>query len=216
MQNIPIFTTENGVASLTLKEIPYSKKAYISIQDTSDPEDFLNECVDFCFAAGAQEFYATGDTFLEQFPLHTIIYEMKRENSGLPNTDACLFPVQEVTLERWREIYNSRMSEVSNSAYLTARDVQKYVRDGGAYFVHKNDQLLGIGVAKDDVVENVISVVPGAGQNVLLALMSALTGDTARLIVAKDNVKAIELYERLGFIKTREISRWYKILRDVK
>ena len=32
MQNIPVFTTENGVASLTLKEIPYAKKAIAGIE----------------------------------------------------------------------------------------------------------------------------------------------------------------------------------------
>lgn len=216
MQNIPMFTTENGVASLTLQEIPYSKKAYVTIQDASNPKDFLKECIDFCFAVGAEALFATGNAFLEEFPLHTIIYEMKCENSGMPTTDACLFPVQEVTLECWREIYNSRMQGVPNSAYLTSRDAMKYIRDGGAYFVHRNDQLLGIGIVKGNIIENVVSVVRGAGQDVLLALMSALPEDTVSLIVAEDNRKAVALYERLGFIKSREISRWYKIPKDVK
>ncbi len=216
MQNIPMFTTENGVASLTLKEIPYTHKAYITIQDSSQPKDFLKECVDFCRAVGAEEFYATGHIFLEGFPLHTIIYEMKRSVAGLPETDACLFPAQEKTLQKWREIYNCRMSGVSHSVFMTAMDAQRYIREGSAYFVHKNDTLLGIGIAKGDRVEAVISVVPGSGRDVLLALISTLTEDPASLTVANDNQPAIALYERLGFVKTREISRWYKIFEDVK
>ncbi len=216
MQNIPMFTTENGIASLTLKEIPYTHKAYITIQDTSQPVEFLRECVDFCSAVGAEEFYAAGHHCLENFPLHTIIFEMKRPVSGLPETDACIFPVQEKTMEQWREIYNTRMSGVSNSAFMTVKDAARYVREGSAYFVHSNGKLLGIGVAKGDTIEAVISVVSGAGQDVLLSLLSALTEDVARLVVASDNQPAIALYDRLGFVKTRETERWYQIFKDVK
>lgn len=216
MQNIPMFTTENGVASLTLKEIPYTHKAYITIQDTSQPKAFLTECVDFCRAVGAEEFYATGHSFLEDYPLHTNIYEMKRSIAGLPETDSCLFPVQEKTMEKWREIYNRRMSAVSNAAFMSVTDARRHIREGSAYFVHKNGELLGIGIAKGGTVDSVISVVPGSGQAVLLALLSALTEDMVSLTVAGDNLRAIALYERLGFVKTREISRWYQFFEDVK
>ena len=33
MKNIPIFTTDWGVATLLLKEIPYKEIAYVKIQD---------------------------------------------------------------------------------------------------------------------------------------------------------------------------------------
>ena len=33
MRDFPIFTTEYGVSSLTLKEIPYKKQAFICIRD---------------------------------------------------------------------------------------------------------------------------------------------------------------------------------------
>ncbi|MBR3978403.1 MAG: hypothetical protein IKJ94_02125 [Oscillospiraceae bacterium] len=211
-----MFTTENGIASLTLKEIPYTHKAYITIQDASQPRELLAECVDFCRAVGAEEFYATGHNFLESFPLHTTIYEMKRPISDLPETDACLFPVQEKTMEQWRNIYNCRMSGVSNAAFMTIADAQRHIREGNAYFVHRNGTLLGIGIAGGERIENVISVVPGSGQAVLSALLSVLSGEIAGLIVADDNRRAVALYERLGFVKTREISRWYKIFLDVK
>ena len=54
MRNIPVFTTEFGVGSLILREIPYRQEAYIRIQDTGQPEIFLKECVDFCKTAGAE------------------------------------------------------------------------------------------------------------------------------------------------------------------
>ena len=48
MRDLPMFTTENGVGSLVLKEIPYNGTAYITIHSSSFPTDFLKECADFC------------------------------------------------------------------------------------------------------------------------------------------------------------------------
>jgi len=58
MRNIPIFDTPYGVASLVLKEIPYSSKAYITVQSCLDLDQLLEECVSFCRAVGAEEIYA--------------------------------------------------------------------------------------------------------------------------------------------------------------
>ena len=41
MKDFPLFTTENGVASLILKEIPYRSEAYIILRDTQSPEALL-------------------------------------------------------------------------------------------------------------------------------------------------------------------------------
>ena len=48
MKDLPLFTTEHGVASLVLKEIPYQKTAYIILRDSLEPEALLKECADFC------------------------------------------------------------------------------------------------------------------------------------------------------------------------
>ena len=40
--------------------------------------------------------------------------------------------------------------------------------------------------------------------------MSLLQGETMTLEVASTNEKAIALYERLGFVKTKELRRWYE------
>ena len=216
MQNIPLFTTENGIASLTLQEIPYTGKAYVRIQDASEPGNLLGECVDFCKAAGADEVFATGHSCLTEYPLHTTLIQMQRQKDGLPETDACLFPVQEKTLEQWRTIHNEKMCGVSNSAFMTLAEAKKILQQGKGYFVHRDQELLGIGVATGNTVETVISLAPGAGRDVLLALMGALFSEDVLLEVASDNIRAIKLYEKLGFIKIKEISSWYKIFDNVK
>ena len=52
MKDIPVFTTEFGVASLILKEIPYRREAYIRIQTTQQPQELLKECISFCRMCG--------------------------------------------------------------------------------------------------------------------------------------------------------------------
>ena len=70
MRDFPVFSTENGVGSLVLKEIPYNGAAYVTIHSSSFPTEFLNECVEFCRAVGARDVYAAGDDCLRQYPLH--------------------------------------------------------------------------------------------------------------------------------------------------
>ena len=55
MRDLPMFTTEFGVASLILKEIPYREEAYILVQSTQEPEKLLRECIDFCRAVRYNE-----------------------------------------------------------------------------------------------------------------------------------------------------------------
>ena len=98
MKDFPFFTTQNGIASLTLKEIPYSKAAYITIRDTQQPEELLEECIAFCKMAGAEEIFASNHSILDKYPLHTQIIRMSRPREGLQDTDAALFPVGEKTV----------------------------------------------------------------------------------------------------------------------
>lgn len=209
MKDIPMFTTEYGIASLTLGEIPYTGKAYIRLQATEQPEQLLQECLDFCRACGGEVFYATGHSWLERFPLHTAVVEMRCGAASLPQTDAALFPVLPETLEKWREIYNEKMKNIPNAAYLSQMAAKAMLSSGDGYFVHRDGVLLGIGKASAGKIEAVASLQKGAGRDVTLALASLLTGDTVSLEVATANEKAVKLYASLGFIAVRELSRWY-------
>ena len=209
MKDIPMFTTEYGIASLILGQIPYTGIAYIRLQATEQPEQLLQECVGFCRACGAETFYATGSSWLEQLPLHTAVVEMRCSAASLPQTDACLFPVLPETMEQWRGIYNEKMKAVPNAAYLSQRETKDLLEKSCGYFVHRGGQLLGIGKVDGGKLDAIASVVPGAGRDVVLALCSAITGDTVSLEVATANERAVRLYEKLGFVATAELSRWY-------
>lgn len=210
MKDFPVFTTENGVASLILKEIPYRGEAYIHLRDSQNPQALLEECVSFCTACGAKAVYAAGNPILENYPLHTAILEMR----GVPNIEveqiASLFPVTETTAGRWRELHNRAMAQVSNAGTLEQRDEEELTK-GGAYFVHQQGELLGIGYLKEDCIVALAACKPGAGKQVLHSLCSVCPGIQLRLEVASTNERAIGLYERMGFLKVREISRWYRV-----
>lgn len=211
MKDFPVFPTSHGAASLTLKEIPYRREAYIKIQSTQEPELLLEECIGFCTACGAERIYASGHDFLEQFPLHTSVYQMKGclflSEEEIPS----MFPVTEATVSKWREIYNDKMQRVDNASTLEARDESEILRSGGAYFVHRSGELLGIGWLVEDKLAALAAVKPGAGEMVCKAMQSLIPQQTITLEVASTNQKAIRLYERLGFLKTEELSRWYRV-----
>lgn len=211
MKDIPVFTTENGVASLTLREIPYRGIAYIKIQSSLEPDALVEECAEFCAACGAGKIVATGHPALEKYPFRNAVIQRRRSLDGLPDTDAALFPVQERSLKKWLEIYNTGMRNVANAAWMTEKDGIEMLQKGDGYFVHRGDTLLGIGRASGGKIGAIVAVQKGAGADVVLALCHALTADTAMLEVASNNERAVRLYDRLGFMPTAELSRWYWI-----
>lgn len=212
MKDLPIFSTEHGVASLALKQIPFNGSAYITLQDSLQPQELLRECCDFCIAVGAESIYATGHSCLEEFQLHTAILLMRCLREKLTDTDAVLVPVRPATLAQFRRIYNDAMKTVANASYMAAKDAEQIRVKGSGYFVYREKMLVGIGVAYGKRIDAVIAMIPGCGQDTLLTLNRALSGPYAEVEVASSNTRAMRLYDKLGFQTVRELSRWYKII----
>ncbi len=211
MKDIPMFTTEYGIASLVLKEISYRQEAYIIIQASEEPGELLKECISFCRMVGAEKIYARGHELLESYPLHCAIHEMRGTVSLDEEKVKCLWPVTEENVEQWRKLLNNKLSSVDNAATLERRDEKEILESGGAYFVHDSGELLGAGWIVDGELKLIASVQKGMGECVLHTLLSTVTEQTIRLQVASTNSKAIRFYERMGFVTTGEISRWHRI-----
>lgn len=212
MRDFPMFTTEFGVASLILKEIPYRGEAYIIIQDTQQPEELLQECISFCRMCGAEKVYARGHEIVRNSPLHCAIYEMRAPVQPDESKIANLWPVTEETVTRWRQLMNERLRTVDNAATLEKKDEAEILSSGGAYFVHSGGELLGAGWVVDDELKLLASAQLGMGERVLHTLLSVIPAHQARLEVASTNERAIRLYEKYGFMKTAEHRRWYRVL----
>ena len=212
MRDIPAFTTENGVAGIILKEIPYNQTAYVTIHDSLDPDALLQECLGFCRAVGAQRVFVAEYPGIQNIALHSRILRMSASKAQLEESDAYIFPVTEQTAERFRNLYNEKMAETDHAAFLSVQGMKELLEKGSAYFIHKNEQLLGIGIGSGDTLDAVASTVAGAGETVVRTMCHALSGESVFLEVSSTNTRAIRLYERLGFAVIGEGSRWYKIL----
>ena len=213
MRDFPFFTTEYGVSGLVLKEIPYKETAYIQIRDVQNEYfgENLAECVSFCRMCGAEKIYAAGHEMLEKYPLYTEVIQMRGTVSEDGQKVKSLFPVTQKTVSQWRTIYNKRMGGVDNAATLESRDEKRILESGGAYFVHEDGKVLGIGWLEDNRILAIAAVEKGAGEAVMHTLLSLIREESAIVEVASTNIAAIRLYEKLGFVKTALIASWYRV-----
>lgn len=214
MKDIPAFVTENGVAALSLQQIPYTGFAHITIYSSMALIEFLGECVGFCRAAGAEWILACGQAGLEKFPVYTRILSMQMP---MPESkeQACLFPVTEQTVDEWLAVYNNAMKDVPNASFLSKQTGKSILQKNSAYFVHDDGELLGIGVVENDTILAIASCKKGAGERVMHTLCGALCGDFVKLEVAENNIPAMRLYKRMGFVVTGVKNTWYDVTKKV-
>lgn len=211
MRDIPFFTTEYGIAGIVLREIPYQGDAYVHIHTATQLQGLIEECIAFCRAAGAERIYARGDAGLEKYPVFTRILKMQCLCSQMPQTDACVYPVVQQTVSQWLQIYREKIRGVPSAAWMTNADARALLAAGNAYFVHRDGKLLGIGIVSGNELQWVASVEKGAGKDVVSALCHCITQEEVWLTVSADNHKAMQLYEKLGFVVTQELAKWHKI-----
>jgi hypothetical protein len=211
MRNISFFDTPFGIASLVLKEIPYSACAYITVQSALDLDKLLEECVSFCRIVGAEKIYATGSADLSRYPLWMQVLQMQASTTDLGATSAKMEQVSDTTITDWIEIYNRKMAGIDNASYMTQRDGKEMLSRGDGYFVCREGERLGILMAADGKLHALASVTTGGGVECMRALAKNYPKTPITLEVASTNHKAIHLYKSLDFAEIGVVSSWYKI-----
>lgn len=212
MRNIPIFTAEYGIASLILDQIPYTATAYVHIRSVSNLGAFLEECKDFCRAAGAEKIFATGarlDDYPPVYEIFTFKRPLRREEQPLT---ASLVQISEQTLDQWLDAYHSAIAHIDGAAYLSKLEAKRLLLDGHTYFVFDDNRLLGIGIVKGENIDVIASLVPGCGTRVFHTLCQCLSGPDVVVNVASTNLRAIRFYKKLGFALDSCKEKWYQIL----
>lgn len=209
VRDIPIFTTEQGIASLELSQIPGKGCAYVRLRDVREGKlvPFLEECESFCTNAGAERIFASGEGLEAVLPEQAVIWEM--EGPIQPASGASLILVTEKTVESWRQRYNEAMQPVDHARLLAWTDRSRILESGGAYFVCGEEGPLGLGWAEGQKLLALAAFLPGQGARVLKTLMGLVPGNKLTLEVASTNLRALRLYERFGFQKIKVVDRWY-------
>ena len=67
---------------------------------------------------------------------------------------------------------------------------------------------------EDNKLLALVSSRPGMGETVARTLFTTVNEDRIVLTVVSTNQRAIRLYERMGFVKIGEVSRWYRVWED--
>ena len=211
MKNIPVFSTENGIASITLDQIPYNQSAYIHMQDVSDFPEFVTECIGFCKAAGAEQIYATGLDDLKDYSVYTHILQLEILKANIPGDIGEMIPVTMETFSTWKNAYNQSMRNVPGAAGADNKRAKQILENKEAYFVRYAGEIIGLGVVSANTVHAIVSFVPRMGQTILKTLSSKIESDRFTLEVAENNFPAMKLYERCKCQSIQRILTWYTI-----
>lgn len=223
MNNIPVYFSSGGTASLILREIPFCGKAYILLR-TIFPgglSPLVEDCVQFCREAGAKECYiASADGGILPNLSHAYdIYYMAGKKSLFPDLH-CPFILKPLTKENetlYLEIYNRCFSGTSHAAGYDYGQLQRIHRTGQqGFLVYTPDgNICGMGELHENELA-AVGLLPeyrgmGLSPALTVELLKHCPGEDITLTVVSDNEAAIALYERLSFRISKIESHWYKV-----
>lgn len=202
MKDLPVFTGCCGVATLVLHEIPYRKEAYVLVRSVfTTLEAFLEECENFCKAAGAESVYYGGEGDFSSYPIHASLVERSAAVKNLPATDAAAVAVTAQEEKKWLRLYQERFRTVPAASSCPSME--------NLYFILKDHSLIGLGQVTENKLCSVASLKPGAGKDCVCALAARCTGETVTLLCAEQNLPAMKLYDRLGFSRGKIKEVWF-------
>lgn len=223
MNNIPVFFSKGGTATLILREIPFTGTAYVLLR-TVFPDALsilIEECDGFCRECGAAHvlFSMADGSALEGLSHAYDIYAMRGTRDLFPSVP-CPFTFLPMTKENSREyqdLYNRCFSEVSHALSYDYGQLQRILRTGQQAFIVRTPE--GISCGMGELHGNELAAVgllpeyrgKGLSLPLTLGLLSHCPGSEITLTVVSDNNAAIALYESLSFRITAIESRWYRI-----
>lgn len=199
MKDIPIFTASNGIASLILREIPHRGEGYVLVRAVfTDLEALLRECAGFCRAAGAKKVYFSGNADFTGYPVYAQLIERQVPRSALPKVSARAVATDS---EEWTALYREK--------FRTVPVAQTCTKPEHAYFIVENGERIGLGQVEGEWLRSVAALKKGAGQTCVCALAALAQGGTLRLLCAKENARAMRLYDTMGFSCESVKEVWY-------
>lgn len=220
MNNIPVFTAQGGTATLILREIPISGKAYVLLRTVLPgmAEHLAAECASFCRMCGAEEIFASwADGDLPFLPPAYNIYLLHVSKSALPEGKPVqLVPMTPENDAIYQRIYNRCFSHVSHALSYDRGQIARIYREHQRAFLalDAENRPYGIGELHGNELA-AVAVLPkcrGTGTDLALSLLQLCPGEDLKVTVASDNEAAMHLYEKLGFHMAGVESKWFQVL----
>lgn len=216
MKDIPLFTGTYGLASLVLKEVSVTGRAYAVIRAVwnGQLDAFLQECKSFCRAVGAEEIYASyGKEDLPAMHVHDVL-AMEMEKSALGSGNPVeLEPLTPENGQTFLEIYNTCFRDAVGASVYGNEDLARLYDTDCGFLAKKDGVYAGIAEISQTGLESIAVLPPyrGLGYDLALAVLPMVPRKTIRLKVASTNEKAISLYKRLGFDLVETLDRRWRL-----
>jgi len=214
MKDIPVFTGAHGVASLILRQIPWSGCGYVIVRGIyGDAAAFLDECLGFCRACGAEEVYANMELQDLPAPHAYDMLRLQRQKAGLPCGSTELEELSKENSEEFLTVFNTCFRPVPNAVAYGKEELRRLLEEETAFLVRRDGRAAAVAEISKQGLE-AIAVLPeyrGLGYDLALTVLQMVPSNTISLKVASTNARALALYERLGFVQTEVLSRWWKL-----
>ena len=217
MKNIPLFTSAYGIATLILREIPWSGSAYVLVRSVWNDQAaaLLEECCGFCRAVGAEQIFAAYDT--EPLPAEHAydMWVMSRPKKGLPlpASEVILEPLSRENRDVYLRIYNQCFRQVPSAASYDQSSLEPLYGEDLAWLAKVDGAFAGVAEISKEGLEG-IAVLPeyaGLGTDLALSVLPMVPSTELQLKVASTNERAIRLYRRLGFVEKSVNKVWWRL-----
>lgn len=219
MKNIPLFTSAYGAATLILKELSWSGNAYVLVRSVwqGQIEALLAECRDFCRAVGAENIFAVDHGSGCDLP-GTPDYEMitmacAKDRLPPPRHPVELEPLTEENSDAYLSIYNECFRQVPSAASYNKKSLISLYGEDLAWLARVGDTYAAVAELSKTGLEG-IAVLPayrGLGFDLAAQVLQMVPRLRPELRVASTNVRALALYQRLGFSEIGERKPWYRL-----
>ena len=215
MKDIPVFTGVHGVATLILSQIPWSGCGYVMVRSVWDDEKaFLDECLGFCRACGAEHVYASWELAELPAPHGYDMVQLRMKKSELPKGEPVeLEDLTEDNAEHFLDIYNTCFLPIPNAAAYGKKDIERLLGEETAYLVRQDGEYAAIAEISKEGLE-AVAVLPryrGLGYDLCRTVLENVPSTVLKLKTASVNDRALALYRRLGFADEQVVSCWWKL-----
>lgn len=220
MNNIPVYISQGGTATLILREIPHKKTAYILLRTVLPKKlpQLLTDCISTCREFGAEHCFVSAEDPSIEIPLphaYDILFLRVQKADLLPlETPMELVPISPENDSIYQRIYNRCFQDVSHALTYEKDQLTRIYREEHQAFLAKapDGTPCGMGELHGNELA-AVGLLPeyrGRGKALTLSLLARVPGPEITLTVVSDNERALGLYAALGFTVTGKESTWYK------